>query len=1191
MKRKILSLILCFMILPLTVLLSACGKAKPKSMAIFAQTTYEYGDDFSLGENAYILMKMSKGDDKKIEIKPAEYDNDSKKAVFDDYEIDYSSFNSYILGEYEIKVKYTKDEKISTSYKVRVVAKRFADDDVTISAEFAEYDGAGHSLDVSCSIVDSVVSYSTDGRNYSTTKPTFVNAGSYDVYFKVEKFGYQPPVSGVRTFVINPKEVSVSWTNLEFTYDGNAHIPECSVSSGLVGQDECEVILQGEKTNAGTYSATIKNLTNKNYTVSSADSTKQFAIKQKSVTIPTVEGTFTYTSATQRPYIAEDDENKNYYTRTGVSYAINAGTYNIEFDLKDKDNFVWSDNSVEKKTCSWSIAKADYNDLVWNVDNNYSVTYDGNEKVVEIQNLPESVVATYTNNKKTDAGTWTASATLEYDDVNFNEPTIENLTWTIKKAKIKETDLTLPIIVTDRAFIENSSLLYDLVIPDSHFSWQNPLCSLKDVVEEEDIISGTPITSLILPAIYSHDDDNYESLVVYLEIVIKDNAKDTFSVYNLNGLADNTNDIAYTSPTIVYDGNEHTIDVFVSGENVSGNASQAEITYFYADKDNYSEDSDSGFMIPTYSENKPKFSEAGEYVIYFKVAQTGYNTYYGTSKLTISPKQIVLSSAVAIDEFEHNLTTDKKLKDINAHADIENNISVTYSWKEPETYLKLGKNEYTLIISSTNANYEKIEVNVEIDAVQGVIVKNYKLNEKQFSCLTYNEQKYLQMEIGEISVVDFGVIPDEYIVCLVKNGNLSSLENNKYTIYCNDEFYINNYEFVIVPKGNAVYAEAVQRFVFIPEAPSYLVKLEMVTLKNNTYKTTEIDLTQSVISVQGELVEFRLFVVQGKTGAIYINNQLYNGEDFEGFVFDADYNNLVIAVSDKNGEIVKYNNFVLKFPASGRTNHEKYVKVTDKDGETEKYEFAFDEKAIISQNLAGTELYVYDSDNDIWVKIGFGDIYISKELVIFKSVYREGDYSVEQIISIFGLSQTQKSYKTEYEKKNIYGYSLVSGDLKSDFDNDDCIRVLKTLNVASLKVYDNENNIVELAEFIRIDNHLLVKIPVGAYVYMIALKIVNVAILDSNTDCNIAIVSKNRDEYAFESVNSNTISLDENSLLAFKLLNPVADVSCNDNNISKTCVNGVFIFSIQEEFNATEAVFTITAGDGTKKLVTLYISK
>lgn len=1190
MKRKILSLVLCFMILPLSLLLSACGKAKPKSITIFAQTTYEYGDEFSLGEDAYILMKMSKGDDKKIEIKSAEYDNDSKKAVFDDFEIDYSLFNSGVLGEYEIKVKYTKDEKISTSYKVNVISKNFNYEDVTISSEYAEYDGTGHSLDVSCSIVDSVVSYSTDGRNYSTTKPTFVNAGNYDIYFKVEKAGYQPPVSGVRTFVIKPKEVSVSWINLEFTYDGTAHIPECSVSSGLIGQDECEVVLQGEKINVGTYSATVKNLTNNNYTVSSLDSTKQFAIKPKAVTIPTVEGTFTYTSATQRPYIAEDDDLKKYYTRSGVSYAINAGSYNIEFDLNDKDNFVWSDNSVEKKICGWSIAKADYNDLLWNVDDNYSVTYDGNEKVVEIQNLPESIVASYANNKKTDAGTWTATATLEYDDVNFNEPTISDLNWTIKKAKIKETDITLPIIVTNRAFIENSSLLYDLVIADNHFSWQNPLCSLKDVVAEKDMVSGSQITSLILPAIYDRGDNNYESLVVYLEIVIEDNAKDTFTVYNLNSSVDNTKDIAYTSPTIVYDGNEHTIDVFVSGGNVSGTASLAEITYFYADKDNYLEDSDSGFMIPTYSENKPKFSDAGEYVIYFKVEQTGYNTYYGTSKLTISPKQIVLSSAIVIDEFAHNLTTDKKLKDIKVHATIENNISVTYSWKEPETSLKSGTNEYTLIISSNDSNYDKIEVGVQIEAVQGMIVKNYKLNEKLFSCLALAEQKYLQMEVGEISVVDFGVIPDEYIVCLVKNGNLNSLENNKYTIYCNDEFYINNYEFVIVPKDNVVYAEAVQKFVFIPEAPSYLVKLEMVTLKNNTYKTTEVDLAKSVILVEGELVEFRLNVVQGKTGAIYINNQLYNGEDFEGFVFDADYNNFVIAVSDKNGKIVKYNNFVLKFPASSRTNHEKYVKITDKDGETEKYEFAFDEKAIISQNLAGTELYVYDSDNDIWVKIGFGDIYISKELVIFKSVYSEGDYSVEQIISVLGLSKTQKGYKTEYEKKNIYGYNLVYGDLETDLDTEDCIRILNTLNIASLKVYDNENNIVELAEFIRIDNHLLVKIPVGSYVYFVALKIVNVAILDSNTDYNIAIVSEQQGLYAFESVNSNTISLDENSLLAFKLLNPVADVSCNDNNIVKTCVNGMYIFSIQEEFNSAEMVFTITAGDGTKKLVTLYIS-
>ena len=65
--------------------------------------------------------------------------------------------------------------------------------------------------------------------------------------------------------------------------------------------------------------------------------------------------------------------------------------------------------------------------------------YDGKAHGVELDNLPDGVTASYTDNSKTDAGEYTAVATLNYDSENYS---LVNLTeelskqWTINKASI-----------------------------------------------------------------------------------------------------------------------------------------------------------------------------------------------------------------------------------------------------------------------------------------------------------------------------------------------------------------------------------------------------------------------------------------------------------------------------------------------------------------------------------------------------------------------------------------------------------------------------------------------------------------------------------------------------------------------------------------------------------------------------------
>ena len=83
--------------------------------------------------------------------------------------------------------------------------------------------------------------------------------------------------------------------------------------------------------------------------------------------------------------------------------------------------------------CAWEIAKADYDlsKVVWTGDIEY--TYDGTEKGITLIDLPEDIRPIYNGNKAIDVGSYTATANLEYDEANYNPPTIPEQRWSIGK--------------------------------------------------------------------------------------------------------------------------------------------------------------------------------------------------------------------------------------------------------------------------------------------------------------------------------------------------------------------------------------------------------------------------------------------------------------------------------------------------------------------------------------------------------------------------------------------------------------------------------------------------------------------------------------------------------------------------------------------------------------------------------------
>lgn len=111
--------------------------------------------------------------------------------------------------------------------------------------------------------------------------------------------------------------------------------------------------------------------------------------------------------------------------------ATNSGEYNVVAIVKCEG---YKDLTLN---ATLTIRKLNYDmsETKWNY--NQSFVFDGTQKNVLIQNLPEGVtIKNYLNNSKTNAGTYTASVTFNYDTLNHNEPKVKDLLWEIKKANI-----------------------------------------------------------------------------------------------------------------------------------------------------------------------------------------------------------------------------------------------------------------------------------------------------------------------------------------------------------------------------------------------------------------------------------------------------------------------------------------------------------------------------------------------------------------------------------------------------------------------------------------------------------------------------------------------------------------------------------------------------------------------------------
>ena len=319
-----------------------------------------------------------------------------------------------------------------------------------VAIEFATqavtYDAAAHAFvlkGAGAGLSGISVTYLVDGE-WVAEAPT--TAGTYKVHLVRAEDDTYAPLDKIldEGLVIEKAASSISIQNdISKTYE-NAVVVDPQVET--VGDGTVSFVyykdgaaLEGAPKDAGTY--TVEAIISEGTNFKRAAVTATFTIAKATVDTDafswSYDTPFEYdtTEHTVRLAGVPSDIQIHY---AGTTSATNAGEYTVSVTFTvDENNYY----PISYEGLTWKIEKAVIDDrhLSWVYD---GFVYDGTEKSVTVVGLPSDVqINTYTGNKATGAGTYTASVTFTFNSANYESVSITPLSWKIDKATYNVEDM------------------------------------------------------------------------------------------------------------------------------------------------------------------------------------------------------------------------------------------------------------------------------------------------------------------------------------------------------------------------------------------------------------------------------------------------------------------------------------------------------------------------------------------------------------------------------------------------------------------------------------------------------------------------------------------------------------------------------------------------------------------------------
>lgn len=509
---------------------------------------------------------------------------------------------------------------------------------------------------------------SNDVYSLASLKLTSVNAGSYNVKVvgltsKFDNSNYRLSSTVDTTYTISPKTVTVSWSSNSLTYNGETQYITPTISSSSIytnvltgNKDVVELTYSGNSgIDATSYTAKLTGISNSNYKLPST-TTKSWTINKKVLQLTWSNNTtFTYdgqphtVTLTVSGFEAKDLAGKtasNFTASSGATMSIsqftvsntnailsfvqtNAGSYSYQLSsISGATNYTFS-STKGTMTVNKKVVELDWDYVA-------PFTYDGTTHVVNctVKNAcvnnetgtKDTVTVTLSNYSKTNAGTYTATAT-KLSNSNYELPTANTKSWSINKVKLTAT------------WDSMNDFTYDGL---SH----SMRLTVKGFVSDD----GLDLTTSSFTASRTYTISK-ESNNVVLSFSIKDAGDYTVNVSALNNqnyIFDATSNsvsiekaplsIVWSGNNFVYDGASHTIKATITGF-VNGEESSQALSNFVRSFD----------INPTLSYNNGavilsrSIKDAGTY----SFSISGYNGNYSlsaasTKTIVVSPKAVTI---------------------------------------------------------------------------------------------------------------------------------------------------------------------------------------------------------------------------------------------------------------------------------------------------------------------------------------------------------------------------------------------------------------------------------------------------------------------------------------------------------------------------------------------------------------------
>lgn len=208
---------------------------------------------------------------------------------------------------------------------------------------------------------------------------------------------------------------------------------------------------------------------------------------------------FVYDGKSKLPTAYYIDVNGARVYPTVYGGATNAGLGYIARVMISDPNYKFTNT-----TSNYEIKKADYDfsGVSWSAG---SFTYDGSKKSVSASGLPTGVsIIGYSGDRGSDAGIYTATALLKWDELNYNSPPPLTHTWEIKQASY---DLS-GVIFKAESFVYDGNMHYPILVGAMpigsdgiklEYSFSDGACHVDDGVVSVIISFHTASKNYIVP--------------------------------------------------------------------------------------------------------------------------------------------------------------------------------------------------------------------------------------------------------------------------------------------------------------------------------------------------------------------------------------------------------------------------------------------------------------------------------------------------------------------------------------------------------------------------------------------------------------------------------------------------------------------------------------------------------------------